>query len=461
MPKASEQIKSVVIGPGAGEHVYDIDQSNVKQTIDTLLQNYPNLEKVSVVVGWFGDTTDAGKINIEPKVESKTGDEWQVGEYTRSTANKITVDSSGNLNWGGTPTDESIIEICSYLKEKGVNVTLYPMLFLDTDGKPWRGDISAKSDADVEHFFNEYNQFVKHYASLEVDGVKLKDLVSDFIIGSEFEKLTAYKNSANEFKSVEALKSLAAEIRELVGNDVKLTYAANWSEYHHTDGGWYHMDALWADKNIDYIGLDAYFRLTDIPHQATDPTPEQIVEAWQSGIDYDYYKVCGEKVGLNAKYAVKNFEWFWKHSHINPDGQKTEWEPKMKPIVFTEAGFTAVDQTTNEPYKYTDPKTIGAPLPEGSDGHVDAKIQYDAVVATLQFFENLKANPDTADMIADMTWYNVDPKGHGTDWSTNHELKVAEVEAGLFDHTEDLGTIQQQFAETTLEHCVVIDPNHL
>ncbi len=429
--QASKHVTSVVMGPGAGEYIYDMDKSNVEQTIAKLQTDYPNLTKVSLVVGWFGDTTDAGKIKIEPKVEGKTGDAWKVGDYTRDTAEKISVDAKGNITWGGTPTDESIVELCSHLKAKGIDVVLYPMLFVDAEGKPWRGDISAKSDEDVAHFFQEYNKFVKHYAGLEHEGVKLKDVISDLIIGSEFEKLTSYHNSKFEFKAVDGLKDLAAEVRSLVGNDVKLTYAANWSEYHHTAGGWYHMDALWADKNIDYIGLDAYFRITD-NRSNTPITSEAVKEGWSSGIDYDYYLKGDEYMPLDERYAVKNFEWFWKNKHVNPNGQETDWNPKMKPIVFTEAGFTAIDRTTNEPYKYSDPTTKGADLPSGSQGQVDPKTQYDAVVGTIQFINELSSHPDTEGMIAEITWYNVNPNGSSADTAHNHELKIAEYEKGYY-----------------------------
>lgn len=32
---------------------------------------------------------------------------------------------------------------------------------------------------------------------------------------------------------------------------------------HHTDGVWYHIDKLWASCDIDFIGIDAYFPITN------------------------------------------------------------------------------------------------------------------------------------------------------------------------------------------------------
>jgi len=41
---------------------------------------------------------------------------------------------------------------------------------------------------------------------------------------------------------------------------VKLTYAADWSEYFgYQDGAgnrYFHLDALWADEDVDFIGID-------------------------------------------------------------------------------------------------------------------------------------------------------------------------------------------------------------
>ena len=103
-----------------------------------------------------------------------------------------------------------------------------------------------------------YNNFVKHYANL------LKDDIDAIIIGSEMKGLTGiYDKSRDDYPAVDEFCNLADEIRNIVGNDVKITYAADWSEYHHDQLGDYNLDKLWANKNIDFIGIDAYFPLSD------------------------------------------------------------------------------------------------------------------------------------------------------------------------------------------------------
>ena len=59
-------------------------------------------------------------------------------------------------------------------------------------------------------------------------------------------------------------------MKTAVGAGVKVMYGADWSEYHST-GGWYNLDPLWADSNIDVVAIDCYFPLTpDLPQTQID-----------------------------------------------------------------------------------------------------------------------------------------------------------------------------------------------
>ena len=66
-----------------------------------------------------------------------------------------------------------------------------------------------------------------------------------------------------------ALKTLAANVRSVVGAGTAISYAADWSEYfghQPADGSgdvYFHLDPLWADANIDFVGIDVYHPLTD------------------------------------------------------------------------------------------------------------------------------------------------------------------------------------------------------
>src|SRR5690606_24879404 len=127
------------------------------------------------------------------------------------------------------------------------------------------------------------------------------------------------------------------------GSGVKITYAADWSEYHHTEGGWYNLDPLWASEHIDVVGIDAYFPLTDAPQNGYDI--QIVMDGWTSGEGYDFYFADEERTDpqpLTPAYAWKNIAWWWNHVHVNPDMSETGWEPQLKKIWFTEYGFPSV-----------------------------------------------------------------------------------------------------------------------
>jgi hypothetical protein len=110
-----------------------------------------------------------------------------------------------------------------------------------------------------------YRRFILHHAKL----AEIAGGVDAFIIGSELRGVTTARDSATTFPAVEALRSLASDVRDLLGVGATITYAADWSEYsgHRPDDGsddvFFHLDPLWADENIDVVGVDWYPPLTD------------------------------------------------------------------------------------------------------------------------------------------------------------------------------------------------------
>lgn len=409
--KASSLVKCVTIIPGSGEYVLDttpqsklipfgnekfntgtINISNhynkvdAKLALDNMKQELPNVEWVAPVIGWFTHSLDVKDATVMPKVEHKdisiSPDEWSVAGKTRANASTITRDASGRVNYGGTINDLSVIRFLDEVRGRGYKVMFYPMLFVDTPGKPWRGHIDGHVD-DVHNFFNRpdgYNNFILHYARL------IKGRVDAFIIGSELKKITSITDGEGYFPSVDELVSLASQVREILGPDVKISYAADWSEYHHTDGGWYHLDPLWASDDIDFIGIDAYFPLTeDISYS---PSIEEIKNRWESGEGYDYYYNWErtEKYDLDAPYAWKNIEWFLHNEHFNPDGVKTPWTPFSKKIWFTEYGFPSVDGSANQPNVFYNPDAYDGGVPRMSSGSTNFTEQKNAIIATEEYW---------------------------------------------------------------------------
>jgi hypothetical protein len=312
-----ERIKSMVMIPGSGEFVYDtqiqskapknynpkygefnlqktkINQNNRNNkadslvSLDQLANTCPNLQWVAPVVAWFANSIEAANCNILPGVEYNSSttfpDKWQVARYDRSSAHLISKNKYSSPIYGGSINDASIIRYLDELKNRGYKIMFYPMIFVDKPSKPWRGRITGDA-AGIERFFygpNGYNNFILHYANL------VKGKVDAFLIGSEMVGLTKFRDSKNNFPAVDALIDLAKNVRAVIGKEVKVSYGADWSEYHHTDDGWYNLDKLWACDDIDFVGIDAYFPLTNVSNNFYDE--EKIIKGWESGEGYDYY----------------------------------------------------------------------------------------------------------------------------------------------------------------------------
>ncbi|MGB4191012.1 MAG: glycoside hydrolase TIM-barrel-like domain-containing protein [Rickettsiales bacterium] len=414
-----ERIKAMIMIPGSGEFVYDtqvqskvpknynpkygnfnfqktkINQNNRENkadclvALDQLKDTCPNLQWVAPVVGWFVTNTNAGNCRILPGVEynesSTLPDAWQVAHYNRENAHLISKNQFSGPIYGGTTNDLSILRYLDSLKNYGYKIMFYPMIFVDQHHKPWRGRITGTPE-EVKQFFyapDGYINFILHYAGL------VKNKVNAFVIGSELIGLTKVRDENNNFPAVEALIDLAKKVKEIVGDKVKVTYAADWSEYHHADYGWYNLDPLWASDYIDFIGIDAYFPLTN----ATQPfyEEEKIIEGWSSGEGYNYYYEDSQKTikkPLSAPYAWKNIEYWWSNEHYNPNGNKSPWVPKSKKIWFTEIGFPSVELASNQPNVFYSPDSCESNFPIHSSGRVDFVAQRQALSATEKFWRN-------------------------------------------------------------------------
>lgn len=424
--QVEEQIRAINMIPGSGEFVYDpviqtkqpIDDSyvidvngnpvrmplgkqarlnqhqssiaaNAEVSLAALKDTCPNVEWVSVVVTWFADSLDIAFCDIYPAVEdnkttSVIPEDWQVAGISRRAAKEVGKDESGNLRYGGTVSDAALLRYIHLLKQQGLKVMLYPMIFMDVPGKPWRGRMSGSADA-IESFFHKdsgYRRFILHYAELT------KGQVDAFIIGSELVALNAIHDGQQQFPAVSELQHLASDVRAVMGTEVKLTYAADWSEYHHTEGGWYHLDPLWAHDAIDMVGIDAYFPLTDATESVYDI--EQIKAGWFSGEGFDWVRAGAngeEKEPIAPAYAWKNIAYWWQHPHINPDGMQSAWQPQMKPIWFTEFGFPSVSCASNQPNVFYDPTSSESYFPRYSNGQTDQLAQKRAIAASLEAWQ--------------------------------------------------------------------------
>ncbi len=107
---------------------------------------------------------------------------------------------------------------------------------------------------------------ILHYADLVASDVSGVDA---FLIGSELKALTRLRSGAGAYPAVDALVTLAADVKAVVGSSTVVTYGADWTEYgaHVVDPSAnevrFPLDPLWASSAIDAIGIDFYPPLSD------------------------------------------------------------------------------------------------------------------------------------------------------------------------------------------------------
>ncbi len=441
-------------------------------SLDALAEELPNCQSASLVVSWFGDDLRAGSCQIRPKAEQGLFDAeempWQVSGVRRPDAVKVPRVADKPI-YGGTPTDQAVIEAIQAMNAKSLEVVFYPFILMDQIGGnglpdpyggaeqaalPWRGrittalapgragtsDRTAGATAEVSAFFGHataadfqltsdgpvytggedwgLRRFILHCAHLcaQAGGV------SAFCIGSELRGLTTIRGAGDSFPAVTALRELAAEVRTVLGPGTKIGYAADWSEYHgYQPGGGtkhFHLDPLWSDPEIDFIGIDNYMPLSD-----WRDGDDHADASWGSIYDLDYLagNVAGGE-GYDWYYASPDARdrqdrtpiadgdgepWVWRYKDLegwwaNPhhdriDGvrqaQPTAWQPRSKPIWFTEIGCAAIDRGTNEPNKFIDPKSSESLLPHHSRGQRDDFIQMQYLRAIHRHFADPDRNP--------------------------------------------------------------------
>ncbi|MEK9911779.1 MAG: glycoside hydrolase/phage tail family protein, partial [Candidatus Puniceispirillum sp.] len=268
-----------------------------------------------------------------------------------------------------------------------------------------------------------YNRIILHYAALcaRAGGV------SAFCIGSEMRGLSVVRDQSDGFVAVAHLQDLAQQVRQLLGPEVKLGYAADWSEYFgyrpaEADGDMiFHLDPLWSSSDIDFIGIDNYMPLSDwrdgIAHKDA---------AWGSlydlayltsniagGEGYDWYYPSSEARNVQARKPIedtaydqawiwryKDLKNWWSQKHYNRinglrSTEPTQWQPKSKPIWFTELGVAAVDKATNQPNVFFDPKSSESALPYFSVGQRDEYIQMQYLRAMHLYWVKPEHNPES------------------------------------------------------------------
>lgn len=177
--------------------------------------------------------------------------------------------------WGESRA--GIEETIRRAKSNGIKVMLKPQIWV---GREWIGNLTFQTVEDWEKWEKSYEDYILPFAAM-ADSMGVEMLCIGTELKASIRSRPAY------------WPKLIAKIRNIYQG--KLTYASNWDEYE--------MVKFW--NKLDYIGVDAYFPLSEDPN----PDIKKLMKAW------------------------------------DPVLAKLEKTSKMykRPILFTEYGYLSVD----------------------------------------------------------------------------------------------------------------------
>lgn len=243
----------------------------------------------------------------------QTGADWlSLIPYAFCQPGRTQVYYNTEKQWFGE-TPQGLRHTAKLARQKGFKLMLKPQIWVGGSG--WTGSFNLNSEKDWKQWEQNYRAYILKMAQLAE-----KQDIALFCIGTEL-KIVAKERTA-------FWKQLIADVRELYSG--KITYAANWDNYQNIK--------FW--KALDYVGIDAYFPLS----QKKTPELSTLKEAWK-------------KPSMN----LKNF-----HSTVH------------KPILFTEFGYRNIDRSAGKQWELPPMRTY--------DGKLNNRVQVRAYRAFLENF---------------------------------------------------------------------------
>jgi len=147
-----------------------------------------------------------------------------------------------------TPRDADVRAIAQAAHDRGLAVTLFPIVMLDkTATGEWRGTLAPR---DVDAWWLAYEEFIRHYAAIATEVG-----ATAFVVGSELGSTEAWRDRWFHL--------LSGVERAYTG---ALWYSANWDHYDQV--------SFWS--RLDAIGVTGYFELTTDRAASED----ELTRAW-------------------------------------------------------------------------------------------------------------------------------------------------------------------------------------
>lgn len=186
-----------------------------------------------------------------------------------------------NHQWWGEKK-EGVEGLVNLARKEELKVFLKPHVW---SRGGWIGDFSLETVDDWVIWEKDYTEYILAYAKVAAD-----QKIEMFCVGTELKQVV--------LKRPLFFKKLISQVREVYKG--KLTYAANWDNVETVN--------FW--KDLDYIGVDAYYSLSE----QKQPSVKELNKAWTP--------------------IIQNLETL---SKVN-----------KRPVLFTEYGFESSDYNTKE-----------------------------------------------------------------------------------------------------------------
>ncbi len=197
--------------------------------------------------------------------------------YAFTPKHKPEVRFGSNQWWGESP--DGAKETIHRAHKAGVNVMLKPQVWT---GGWWTGDYHFGNENDWKNWEDDYTAYITHFAAIAQE-TKVKLLC----VGTEFKNAIAQR-PGYWHRLIDTIRTIY---------DGKLIYAANWDNF----------DQIPFWDKLDYIGINAYFPLSD----KRTPSLNKLTKAWQPPL---------KKIRkIHRKYEL--------------------------PVIFTEYGYLSVDHS--------------------------------------------------------------------------------------------------------------------
>ena len=241
------------------------------------------IEKIngmSVVSGNYDAVVDSFK-----SIKTQSNANWvAILPYAYSRLNEPAVHYNSKRQWWGE-TVEGTYSYVSKAQQAGLKIMIKPQIWVP---QSWTGGLTYHSDGQWEKWESDYERFILDFAQV-ADSMNIEMLC----IGTEL-KISATERSQFWNKLIPKIKTVYSG---------KLTYAANWDNFENI--------TFW--DQLDYIGVDAYFPLSE----EIEPTVNELLQAWE--------KPFQAIRDISKKYS--------------------------KPVLFTEFGYLSIDEAAGKTWE--------------------------------------------------------------------------------------------------------------